>query len=210
MSGSAAIASSSTSSKKKIELKLILVGPANAGKTCLVTRYIQETFGSRSATVGAAFFTKVLSGRRCGIWDTAGEEKFDSLSAWYSRGAAGALLCYDITQRESFDNLEKYVNMVRKSAPECCFCVVGTKLDLVTANAKRRSVTAAEGMELGLRLNGMFFETSAKENIGIDQTFASLATKCVAKLIVNGTSSCEGIDLSSHVGQSESVDRKCC
>jgi len=76
------------------------------GKTCLVYRYLYNTFGETISTIGASFAMKKIeaNGRPCnlGIWDTAGQERFDSLSSFYCRGARAAIICFDLTDRSVY------------------------------------------------------------------------------------------------------------
>jgi len=120
-----------------VDLKLVLLGQPGVGKTCLVYRYLYNTFGETISTIGASFAMKKIesNGRPCnlGIWDTAGQERFDSLSSFYCRGARAAIICFDLTDRASFECLQsKWVKKVLDEAePGCHICIVGTKLDLV-------------------------------------------------------------------------------
>mmetsp|Transcript_37875 Transcript_37875/g.126724 ORF Transcript_37875/g.126724 Transcript_37875/m.126724 type:complete len:162 (-) Transcript_37875:354-839(-) len=100
-----------------VDLKLVLLGQPGVGKTCLVYRYLYNTFGETISTIGASFAMKKIesNGRPCnlGIWDTAGQERFDSLSSFYCRGARAAIICFDLTDRASFECLQsKWVKKV--------------------------------------------------------------------------------------------------
>ena len=81
-----------------VDLKLVLLGHKNVGKTSIFNRYVYDEFGRTSMTIGAYFGMKQLTIKEkivnLAIWDTAGEEKFDSLTSFYCRGAACALVCY--------------------------------------------------------------------------------------------------------------------
>jgi small GTP-binding protein len=86
------------------DLKLVLLGDMATGKTCLVQRFLHETWTENPlSTIGASFAVKKMDaeGRSCvlGIWDTAGQERFDSLSSFYCRGARAAVICFDLTNR---------------------------------------------------------------------------------------------------------------
>ena len=96
----------------------LFTGQPGVGKTCLVYRYLYNTFGETISTIGASFAMKKVEldgGRPCnlGIWDTAGQERFDSLSSFYCRGARAAIICFDLTDRASFECLQsKWVKKV--------------------------------------------------------------------------------------------------
>merc|ERR1711998_510805 len=129
-----------------VDLKLVLLGQPGVGKTCLVYRYLYNTFGETISTIGASFAMKKVDsgGRPCnlGIWDTAGQERFDSLSSFYCRGARAAIICFDLTDRSSFDCLAtKWIRKVHEEAEAGChICLVGTKADLIQAERATRAV----------------------------------------------------------------------
>lgn len=117
-------------------------------------------------------------GRACnlGIWDTAGQERFDSLSSFYCRGARAAIICYDLTDRTSFEALAtKWIRKVSEEAePGCHVCLVGTKLDLIETGQSTRAVTAAEAQALADKHQAHTFETSAKVGGGVPSIFCTI------------------------------------
>eukprot|EP00908_Phaeocystis_cordata_P008270 Transcript_18930.p2 GENE.Transcript_18930~~Transcript_18930.p2 ORF type:complete len:234 (-),score=41.77 Transcript_18930:1207-1908(-) len=133
-----------------VDLKLVLLGQPGVGKTCLVYRYLYNTFGETISTIGASFAMKKVeaNGRACnlGIWDTAGQERFDSLSSFYCRGARAAIICFDLTDRSSFDSIQaKWIKKVADEAENGChICLVGTKADLVQMQMATRAVSTQE------------------------------------------------------------------
>ena len=161
-----------------VDLKLVLLGQPGVGKTCLVYRYLYNTFGETISTIGASFAMKKVeaAGRPCnlGIWDTAGQERFDSLSSFYCRGARAAIICFDLTDRSSFDCLQsKWIKKVTEDAEQGChICLVGTKLDLVQAQVASRMVRKEEVDELAAKYHADVFETSAKAGTGVGDIFA--------------------------------------
>jgi small GTP-binding protein len=160
----------------RIDLKLVLLGQPAVGKTCLVHRYLSNEFGETKTTLGASFALKQYPvGDRMlniGIWDTAGQERFDSLSSFYCRKAGSALICYDITSRQSFDDVRKWINKVREEADaDCIVVLVGTKLDLVTEEPHLRKVELAEAEAFAKKINADAFETSAKQGTHVGEVF---------------------------------------
>jgi len=162
---------------ESVDLKLVLLGQPGVGKTCLVYRYLYNTFGETISTIGASFAMKKVeaNSRICnlGIWDTAGQERFDSLSSFYCRGARAAIICYDLTDRASFESLQgKWVKKVMEEAElGCHICIVGTKLDLIQAQMATRAVPKEEVEALSAKHNACVFETSAKAGTGIADIF---------------------------------------
>ncbi|KAL2017465.1 hypothetical protein VTK56DRAFT_2061 [Thermocarpiscus australiensis] len=120
--------------------KVILLGPSGTGKSCLLHRFVKNEWRVLSSqTIGVEFASKIIkvgTGARrkrikLQLWDTAGTERFRSVSRSYYRGAAGAILVYDITSRISFNNLQPFLNDARALAsPNLSILLVGNKLDL--------------------------------------------------------------------------------
>ncbi|KAK7743305.1 Ras-related protein Rab-4A [Diatrype stigma] len=107
--------------------KIILLGPSGTGKSCLLHRFVKSEWRVlTSQTIGVEFASKIIK-----LWDTAGTERFRSVSRSYYRGAAGAVLIYDITSHESFRGLQPFLNDARALAsPNLTTLLVGNKLDL--------------------------------------------------------------------------------
>ncbi|KAJ3522112.1 hypothetical protein NM208_g12998 [Fusarium decemcellulare] len=120
--------------------KIILLGPSGTGKSCLLHRFVKNEWRVLSSqTIGVEFATKIIkvgTGSRrkrvkFQLWDTAGTERFRSVSRSYYRGAAGAILVYDLTSHASFRNLQPFLNDARALAsPNLSIMLVGNKLDL--------------------------------------------------------------------------------
>jgi len=156
----------------KIDLKIVLVGAAAVGKTSLIHRYINDDFGNTTATIGASFALKAWKDFKFGIWDTAGQEKYASLSSFYCRNAGAALVCYDITEQETFDELDKYVDFLKEGANSDCFIVlVGTKLDLEEDSVKPRKVPKHVAQQYADKIGALFYETSAKTGYNVNEVF---------------------------------------
>jgi small GTP-binding protein len=133
-----------------LEAKIVVLGSQGVGKTSLVHRYVHSSFrphGDPPSTIGASFLTKrVLDSDtdtvvRLQIWDTAGQERFRSISRLYYRGANACILCYSITDEESFNEMGKWLRDLRKELGESVILhVVGTKADLVAQDPGTREV----------------------------------------------------------------------
>ncbi|XP_013396808.1 ras-like GTP-binding protein RYL2 [Lingula anatina] len=99
---------------KQIEAKIVVLGSQGVGKTSVVTRYVTQTYKHVSPTIGASFFTcKVTIGDyrvKMSVWDTAGQERFRSMAPMYYRKANAAMLVYDISNKDSFDDIKMWVN----------------------------------------------------------------------------------------------------
>jgi small GTP-binding protein len=165
-------------------LKLVLIGDSSVGKTKLIQQWTQHTFDDTSQpTVGIGYQQKEISieGLKVivQIWDTAGSDQYRSLIPAYFRGAHAALLVYDITSHRSFESLDGWLRKVQEHA-ECniVVLVVGNKSDL----ASERTVTMDEGNDYAAKHSMTFIETSAKENVNIEEAFTQLVSIAVHEL----------------------------
>lgn len=114
------------------------------------------------------------------IWDTAGQESFRSITRSYYRGAAGALLVYDITRRETFDHLLSWLEDAREHAnPNMTIMLIGNKADL----SHRRAVQFEEGEAFAREHGLIFLETSAKTALNVEEAFLGTARKIHQKVL---------------------------
>ncbi len=148
--------------------KVVLLGDSAVGKSSLVSRYVRDEFSeSPQPTIGAAFLTKTVKlGDRTikfEIWDTAGQERYRSLAPMYYRGAAAALVVFDLTDTKSFEGAKSWVQELRKQgAQDIVLALVGNKKDLP------RKVDAQLVHELTQEI---YVETSAKTGENIARVF---------------------------------------
>ncbi len=165
-------------------LKLVLLGQKNVGKTAIFNRYLYDEFIKTSMTIGAYFGTKPcpVDGHNysLAIWDTAGEEKFDSLTSIYCRKARAALVVYDVTSLDSFNSLPRWVEKVRNvAAPNCTIVIVGNKADLVAEHPNVRQVDTAEARRYAHSINAELFEVSAKSGDGVPEAFQRVVAMAI-------------------------------
>ncbi|KAL0220397.1 hypothetical protein RCL1_000251 [Eukaryota sp. TZLM3-RCL] len=163
---------------QKVDLKVVLLGSAAVGKTCLVGRYINERFvGDYDLTIGAAFAAKAVTigdrTVRLGIWDTAGHERFEAMSRIYYRGAKAAIVCFDVTDKVTFERTLFWINQLQGNEPGTLVYICATKVDLLEGNGVR-AVPQSSVNEVAQRVNGKYFETSAKTGQGIDELFQAI------------------------------------
>ncbi|XP_063086937.1 ras-related protein Rab-24 isoform X2 [Cavia porcellus] len=133
-------------SGQRVDVKVVMLGKENVGKTSLVERYVHDRFlvGPYQNTIGAAFVAKVMSvGDRTvtlGIWDTAGSERYEAMSRIYYRGAKAAIVCYDLTDSSSFERAKFWVKELQNLEEGCQIYLCGTKSDLLEEDRRRRRV----------------------------------------------------------------------
>ncbi|KAK2984864.1 hypothetical protein RJ640_008629, partial [Escallonia rubra] len=158
---------------KIIQAKLVLLGDMGTGKTSLVLRFVKgQFFEHQEPTIGAAFFTQILSLSEAtvkfDIWDTAGQERYHSLAPMYYRGAAAALVVYDIASMDTFVRAKKWVQeLKRQGNPNLVMALVANKCDLEPS----REVETEEGMQYSQDNDMFFIEASAKAALNVNELF---------------------------------------
>ncbi|XP_075793329.1 ras-related protein Rab-6B isoform X1 [Pelodiscus sinensis] len=153
------------------KFKLVFLGEQSVGKTSLITRFMYDSFDNTyQATIGIDFLSKTmyLEDRtvRLQLWDTAGQERFRSLIPSYIRDSTVAVVVYDITNLNSFQQTAKWIGDVRtERGSDVIIMLVGNKTDL----ADKRQITIEEGEQRAKDLSVMFIETSAKTGYNVKQ-----------------------------------------
>ena len=159
--------------------KLILIGSSGVGKTSILQRYIQKIFNDDyTCTIGVDFFMKSMKIDdkliKLQLWDTAGTEKFKSITTGYYRGANAAFIVFDLTSRKSFESVSEWIeNYYKYSNPdyERHVILIGNKSDL-----KNERIITEDEIDDFVKLNKIkYFETSAKNGENIDESFLFIA-----------------------------------
>jgi len=164
--------------------KFIIIGDAATGKSCLLHRFIDDKFRKESThTIGVEFGSKIIEvgGHfvKLQIWDTAGQERFRSVTRSYYRGAAGTILVYDITSRESYNHVSSWLNDAKALAnPDIAIVLVGNKIDL----SSEREVSFLEASRFAQENELMFLETSALTGEGVSEVFLKCARTILSKI----------------------------
>ena len=168
-------------SRKKVLLKVIILGDSGVGKTSLMNQYVNKKFSNQyKATIGADFLTKEVTVDdrlvTMQIWDTAGQERFQSLGVAFYRGADSCVLVFDVNVAKTFENLDSWrdeflIQAGPRDPDNFPFVVLGNKIDLDSRVVSQKRALAwcqAKG-------NIPYFETSAKEAINVEQAFQVIA-----------------------------------
>ena len=161
--------------------KVVLVGESGVGKTSIITQFIDQTFQEDiQSTTGGTFSTKsvVCDGGKIlkfEIWDTAGQEKYRSLTTMFYKDANAAVMVYDVTRKDSFEEIKNYwSNQIKDSSPEnIILAIAANKSDLIELEA----VDEGEARNFAKELNAIFVTTSAKSSEGINSLFEEIAKK---------------------------------
>lgn len=167
-------------------LKLIIIGDPSVGKSSLLLRYVDDIYEeSYICTIGVDFKIKTLevSGKKVKlqIWDTAGQERFKPITQTYFRGAHGCIVVYDISDADTFTNLNTWIREYKEiNNPEYAnnIVILGNKCDL----EDKRQVTFDKGQRLGEELGVPFKEVSAKNNTSVNEAFYTIAEDVISKL----------------------------
>ncbi|KAL4341334.1 hypothetical protein GQ457_08G016370 [Hibiscus cannabinus] len=158
--------------------KVVLIGDSSVGKSQLLARFSRNEFSMDSkATIGVEFQTKTLvidnQTVKSQIWDTAGQERYRAVTSAYYRGAVGAMLVYDMTKRQSFDHISRWLEELRGHADKnIVIMLVGNKCDLTNL----RAVPIEDAKEFAQRESLFFMETSAREATNVETAFFTVLT----------------------------------
>ena len=197
--------------------KLIIVGDTNVGKTNIMSKYIKDQFNITSkSTIGVEFGTKILEidnkKVKAQIWDTAGQERYKSITSAYYKGAKGAFIVYDITNKSTFESVDKWIKDLNSYGDKnLTMLLIGNKSDL----EDKRIINKEEGEEKAKSFELGFIETSAYNGDNIDQAFDIMLKEVLKRYIVENdvnNDEFEGdtgnnIEL---VKKNETKKKKCC
>ena len=162
--------------------KLVFIGDPGVGKTCIISRFLKGTFDAdQITTVGASYASKTIKisetneSLTLDVWDTAGQEKYRSLTRIFFQGAKLAILVYDITRKDSFENLKNvWLKELKDHADKnVVLGVAGNKSDLY----EKEEVPEQEAREFAKSIGAIFCLTSAQSNSGIEELFEEMGKK---------------------------------
>ena len=161
--------------------KIIIIGNSNVGKTSIINRFTDKEYSDKHlATLGCDFHMKTIMINekmiKIQIWDTAGMEKYQSITKSYYRGAQACLIVFDITNRESFEAIDNWIENFNKfSNPniEKIILLIGNKCDL----GIDRKISYEEAENYSRVNNLLYYETSAKDDINIHEVFYFLGSQ---------------------------------
>ncbi|WP_287582952.1 Rab family GTPase [Candidatus Borrarchaeum sp.] len=156
--------------------KIIAIGDGTVGKTSIIRRFVHEEFNPKYVkTIGVSHALKRLfigdNDVTLTIWDTGGQELFDCVRPQYYRGASGGFVIFDVTNKDSFDHLDKWFNDLNNQCSGITIIVIGNKIDLEAD----RVISTEEGEQYALQKGVKFFETSAKTGENVIDVMEELA-----------------------------------
>lgn len=195
------------SEKKTISKKIVLLGDTAVGKSSSVERFVKdEFFEFQQPTIGAAFLTQNIPLDDCiikfEIWDTAGQERYRSLAPMYYRGAAAALVVYDITSSESFTGAQNWIDeLQRQGSEDIIIGLAGNKMDLES----RREIQTEDAARYAADHGCVFYETSAKTGQNVSNIFTD-----IAKRLPKEEANAQGGGQQIQIIQAENSKKGCC
>lgn len=161
--------------------KLLIIGDSGVGKSSLLLRFADNTFsGNYITTIGVDFKIRTLEveGERVKlqIWDTAGQERFRTITSTYYRGTHGVVVVYDVTNGESFANVKRWLHEIDQNCDVVNRILVGNKND----DPQRKVVLTEDAQAFADRMNIELFETSAKDNLNVEEMFNAITRMVLA------------------------------
>ena len=185
--------------------KVLLLGDSTVGKTCVLLKYTDKIFqDTHMMTIGLDYRLKTMklqNGQdvKLQIWDTAGQDRFRSITKNYYKGSNGIILIYDVTSLKTFENVKSWVSQIHEEiSDKVVIYLVGNKVDM----EEERKVTTEEGQKLAEELGVPFIETSAKSGLNIDEIFNDIVER-IHKAFGNIKKPTKNITY-------QAPDKKCC
>ena len=196
-------------------VKVVLLGETGVGKTCIISRFVNNLYDDKTTSnLTPAFTTKTmkfarLNGKeiRFDLWDTAGQERFRSVTKSLYRDAKVIILVYDITEKETFNEVKDYwyEQIKLNSANDVILGLAGNKCDLY----ENEVITEEEGKELAKEMGAIFKVTSSKEKVGINELFQDIGYKLLGSIDPNNDENQEQSSLfNTMMDGFEIVDKK--
>ena len=187
--------------------KLILIGDSYVGKSNILLKYLKNQFNENSkTTIGVEFGTKniIINNKRIKIqiWDTAGQERYRSITSAYYKGAKGALIVYDITRKNTFDNIDKWITDLKLNGDKnICIIILGNK----------REINKNDGIKKAEMYKTAFLETSALNGDNISKAFDEL----IEQIVINNKNIFQDdneneIDKGVNLNDEKNNNKKCC
>jgi len=155
--------------------KLLIIGDSGVGKSSLLLRFADNTFtGTYITTIGVDFKIRTIDVNgekvKLQIWDTAGQERFRTITTTYYRGTHGVIVVYDVTSADSFVNVKRWLHEIDQNCDNVARILVGNKNDC----PERKVVEAEDAKKFAEQMGVQIFETSAKENINVEEMFNAI------------------------------------
>jgi len=168
------------------DLKLVLLGQKQVGKTSLFNQYVYKEVFRTTTTIGAYFAEKNMTldeeTYKVAIWDTAGEERFSALTSFYTRQTNCAVIVYDVTDKNSFRAVERWCNQLDS---DCVIIIAGNKIDLLEQSTERssqpRDISLANIQQYAKSVNALTIEGSALTGLNVSEMFENVVAEYIKR-----------------------------
>ena len=195
-------------------IKLVVIGDSGVGKTNFIFQFTEGRFSSvHVTTVGFDYKSKIIKLPnkkkviKLQIWDTAGQERYMALNKNLFQKVQGIILMYDLTNRDSFEHVQSWLNLIKKNVSNKTVMLVANKLDLAE---EKRIVTEEEGEDIGEKNDMLFFEGSGASGENVDKIFTKMAEEVYTKLIDERSEKGEYENKNLKLDKNKSEKKKCC
>ena len=195
----------------EVMIKLVIIGDSSVGKTNFIFQFTEGRFSTfHVATVGFDYKTRIIklpSSKKkvkLQIWDTAGQERYMALNKNLFQKVQGIILMYDLTNRDSFENLNSWLNLVTQNVSNKIIMLVGNKLDLAE---EKRIVTETEGRMLAQDNKILFSEASGSSGENVDKVFIEISEKIYSSIMEEKNDKNDNIVISNN---EKNGKKRCC
>ncbi len=195
----------------EVMIKLVIIGDSSVGKTNFIFQFTEGRFSTfHVATVGFDYKTRIIklpSSKKkvkLQIWDTAGQERYMALNKNLFQKVQGIILMYDLTNRDSFENLNSWLNLVTQNVSNKIIMLVGNKLDLAD---EKRIVTETEGRMLAQDNKILFSEASGSSGENVDKVFIEISEKIYSSIMEEKNDKNDNIVISNN---EKNGKKRCC
>ena len=194
-------------------IKIVVIGDSGVGKTNFIFQFTEGRFSSAHVTtVGIDYKSKIIKLPnkkvvKLQIWDTAGQERYMAINKNLFQKVQGIILMYDLTNRDSFEHLQNWLNLINKNVSNKVVILVANKLDLAQ---EKRIVTEEEGEDIGKKNDMLFFEGSGASGENVDEIFRSIADEVYKKLIDERNDRSDFDNNNLKLNKKKREKKKCC
>ncbi len=195
-------------------IKLVVIGDSGVGKTNFIFQFTEGRFSrAHVTTIGFDYKSKIIKLPnkkkviKLQIWDTAGQERYMAVNKNLFQKVQGIILMYDLTNRDSFEHIQSWLNLVKKNVSNKIVMLVANKLDL---SEEKRIVTEEEGEDIGKKNDMLFFEGSGASGENVDKIFTKMAEMVYTKLIDERSERGDYENNNLKLDKNNSKKKKCC
>ena len=194
-------------------IKIVVIGDSGVGKTNFIFQFTEGRFSSAHVTtVGIDYKSKIIKLPnkkvvKLQIWDTAGQERYMAINKNLFQKVQGIILMYDLTNRDSFEHLQNWLNLINKNVSNKVVILVANKLDLAQ---EKRIVTEEEGEDIGKKNDMLFFEGSGASGENVEEIFRSIADEVYKKLIDERNDRSDYDNNNLKLNRQKKKKKKCC